>query len=177
MIIDVSDILKDVGASKEFEGNLVLEDMVYQGEKIGFLTPIAVSGRLTNVGELIMLNGRASVKLQLQCGSCTQPFDRMLEFSLEAKLDKTDDPEDPDIFVYEGNAIDLKDIVFEFFLLELPIRKLCSPECRGLCPYCGCNLNLEQCECEQNFAYREQYEVDSRLEVLKRVLSANGEEV
>ena len=177
MIIDVSDILKEIGASKDFAGTLDLKDMVYQGERIGFLTPVAVSGNLTNIGKLLLLNGRAVVKLQLQCGSCAQPFDRDLEFGLDAKLSKENVSDDPDIFVYDGDEVDLSDIVLEFLLLELPIRKRCRPDCKGLCPYCGCNLNFERCECEKNIAYEEEDDVDSRLEALKSVLSANGEEV
>jgi len=177
MIIDVSNILKEVGASKEFEGGLPLEDMIYQGEKIGFLTPVNVSGSITNVGEFLILNANANVKLQLQCSSCAQPFDSRLKFDLDAKLKKVEDPDDPDIFVYDGNSVDLRDIVLEYLLLALPIRKQCCQECKGLCPYCGCNLNEEQCNCELSLDYEEEYEVDSRLEALKNVLTVNGEEV
>jgi uncharacterized protein len=31
--------------------------------------------------------------------------------------------------------------------LEIPMKPLCSPECRGLCPRCGANLNTETCAC------------------------------
>lgn len=177
LIVDVSDILKEVGASKEFEGSLTLEDMVYQGEKIGFLSPVSVSGRITNVGKLLVLDAYASVKLLLQCGACTKPFGKELKFNFNARLNKVKDPDDPDIFLYEDEMVELEDIVREFLLLELPMRKRCSEECKGLCPYCGRDLNVEQCRCEHMLDHQEEHEVDSRLEALKSVLFANGEEV
>ena len=35
--------------------------------------------------------------------------------------------------------------------LNIPIKKLCSYECKGLCPVCGTNLNLTKCNCENQF--------------------------
>lgn len=36
-------------------------------------------------------------------------------------------------------------------IMEFPERFLCSSECKGLCPICGCNRNIEECNCEENF--------------------------
>jgi uncharacterized protein len=177
LIIDVSDILKEVGASKEFEGSLTLEDMVFQGEKIGFLSPVSLSGQITNVGKLLVLDAYASVKLLLQCGACTKPFAKELKFDFNARLNKFKDPDDPDIFLYENEMVELEDMVIEFLLLELPMRKRCSEECKGLCPYCGRDLNIEKCQCEYMLNQQQEHKVDFPLEVLKSVLSANGEEV
>ncbi|MDF2674142.1 MAG: hypothetical protein K0R09_2410, partial [Clostridiales bacterium] len=60
----------------------------------------------------------------------------------------------------EENSIDLKDMVMDNIILSMPIKFLCSPECRGLCPVCGKNLNKYQCNCNKN-------NVDPRLAVLK----------
>ncbi|MFO7154943.1 MAG: DUF177 domain-containing protein [Caldicoprobacter oshimai] len=177
LVIDVSDILKEKGSSKEFSGSQPLEDIIYQGERIGLLGPVSVSGHITNTGKLLVLDADAVAKLSLQCARCTKRYDKELEFSFTARLSKVGDPEDPDIFLYEGEVVDLKDIILEFLLLELPMRRQCSEECKGLCPYCGRDLNIEQCQCEENVEHQEERVVDPRLLALKKALFANGEEV
>jgi len=55
---------------------------------------------------------------------------------------------------------DLTDMVRQELLLALPMKPLCSEECKGLCPRCGVNLNIETCDCRVKG-------MDSRWEGLK----------
>lgn len=71
-------------------------------------------------------------------------------------------PEDDEYLIEEG-TIDLNVLVNDAVILNLPIKHLCSPECRGLCPYCGANLNRGDCGCRVE-------EIDPRLEVLRKLL-------
>jgi uncharacterized protein len=48
---------------------------------------------------------------------------------------------------YQGAEIDLTPLIREQILLSLPLRPLCTEECRGLCAGCGVNLNKEACRC------------------------------
>ena len=70
--------------------------------------------------------------------------------------------EDLNIAVFDGEGIELDDLVREELLLALPVNVLCREDCKGLCPQCGQDLNLGSCECEP--------EVDARLSVLKALL-------
>jgi|GEM_PF-237329 len=60
----------------------------------------------------------------------------------------------------QADAIDLTDAVFENLMLLLPMKKLCSEQCRGLCPECGANLNVAQCNCQAE-------KIDPRWEKLR----------
>ncbi len=177
LVIDVSDILKQKGSSKEFRGSQPLEDITYQGERIGLLGPVDVAGRITNTGKLLVLDADAVAKVSLQCSKCTKRYEKELKFNFTVRLSKIGDPEDPDVFLYEGEEVELKDIILEFLLLELPMRGQCREDCKGLCPYCGCDLNVEQCQCQEKVEYQEEHAVDPRLLALKKALSGNGEEV
>lgn len=42
------------------------------------------------------------------------------------------------------SVLRLEDVVREQVLLEVPFRPLCRPDCRGLCPRCGADLNAGQ---------------------------------
>jgi uncharacterized protein len=50
----------------------------------------------------------------------------------------------------------------EQFVLSLPAKVLCDFACKGLCPRCGANLNLEECGCVED-------EGDPRMAVFKNI--------
>ena len=57
-------------------------------------------------------------------------------------------PDDTEIGYYEKSGLLLEDVLREQVLLSLPDRALCKPDCKGLCPRCGQNLNQEACSCD-----------------------------
>ena len=67
---------------------------------------------------------------------------------------------------YSGDAIDLGQMMREQFYLALPMKPLCMPDCKGLCPICGKNRNRETCSCESTW-------VDPRFEVLRNLKKAD----
>jgi len=64
--------------------------------------------------------------------------------------------------VFEGDELDLTELVREQILLNLPEQTFCNPDCKGLCPKCGQNRNLIDCNCEEN-------ETDPRWAALKNL--------
>jgi uncharacterized protein len=57
--------------------------------------------------------------------------------------------QETEIGYYQGDSLLLEDVLREQVLLSLPVRTLCKPDCKGLCPRCGKNRNLEACSCEE----------------------------
>ncbi len=57
-----------------------------------------------------------------------------------------------EIGYYKGEGLELEDVLREQVLLAVPIKTVCRPDCKGLCPQCGKNLNNETCGCEQKAA-------------------------
>lgn len=173
MVVDISDILLEVGSSKDFEGNVIIEDIVYQGEDIRFKGPFYIKGNLVNGGETVVLNGHLDGVATLICGMCTEPYDYLVDYDIQVSLKSLPDKEDPDIYVYTDDLIDINEVIIREFLLRLPMKRRCSEECRGLCPYCGINLNEDECQCSD-----EDHEpIDSRLEVLKDLFDNRDREV
>jgi uncharacterized protein len=70
--------------------------------------------------------------------------------------------DDLDVSIYDGEKIDLTDLVREQILLDLPTQILCQEDCKGLCQKCGANLNEVNCNCEEN-------EIDPRWSALKNL--------
>jgi uncharacterized protein len=54
---------------------------------------------------------------------------------------------DSEIAFYEGDGVELNEILREQILLAMPIKTVCRDACKGLCPQCGKNLNIAECQC------------------------------
>lgn len=121
----------------------------------------------------VQIEGEVEVDLKPTCDRCLEPFDRHLSIPMEMNLSPVEETpdavpeeeveleaEDLNFAFYKGDAIDISDIVRELLVLEIPIRDLCSPTCKGLCPLCGQNLNHRSCSCRRETG-------DPRLAVLK----------
>jgi len=67
------------------------------------------------------------------------------------------------LIVPEDGYIDITDLSREYLLLDTPTAPLCKPDCAGLCPMCGENLNHGQCDCETDA-------IDPRMAKLKDLL-------
>jgi uncharacterized protein len=120
----------------------------------------------------VYLSAQCTLRLQTECAACLKEFELEVPvtFSLtlkprpqagsgmpdEMELSK----EDLEECFYEGDVIDLDEILREQIILALPMYPRCTPECRGLCPVCGVDLNKESCDCQKD-------DVDPRLAVLK----------
>lgn len=106
----------------------------------------------------IRLRGRYSGKFRLPCARCVEPVEIPLaaEFDLIYRPLGVDSgiPErsitapETEIGYYQEGSLLLEDVLREQVLLSLPVRTLCKPDCKGLCPRCGANRNSQPCSCE-----------------------------
>ena len=113
----------------------------------------------------IEISGRISGGVTLECSRCLEDFDQPVDLRLREHalwLDSEDiEPGDDyaeEYLVLDG-TMDLLPVLRDAICLSLPSRRICSDQCRGICPVCGVNLNLEQCGCTVE-------RVDSRLKPL-----------
>ena len=62
--------------------------------------------------------------------------------------EKSLDAGEAEMGFYEGDGLELNDVLREFILLALPMQKLCEENCKGICPVCGQNRNQNECRCQ-----------------------------
>jgi len=147
LFISISGILREEGSSLDFQGEQILEDIDFQGERVGFFAPINLKGTISNTNQMLLVQISLEGCIELQCGACAGMYEYNIGLSFEAVYRRFTDPEDPDIFTYQNDRIDFKDAVLEHILLDIPTRKRCMEDCKGICSGCGVDLNLDQCRC------------------------------
>ncbi len=106
----------------------------------------------------IRLRGRYAGRFKVPCARCIEP----VELPLAADFDlifrpigaDSDAPErsitadEAEIGYYQKDSLLLEDVLREQVVLQLPVRTLCKPDCKGLCPRCGANRNTQPCSCD-----------------------------
>jgi uncharacterized protein len=106
----------------------------------------------------IRLKGSFAGNFQVPCARCVEPVRIPLtaEFDLifrpaAADADPTErsiTAPETEIGYYQGDSLALEDVLREQVLLSLPVKTLCKPGCKGLCPRCGADRNSQPCSCD-----------------------------
>lgn len=136
--------------------------------------PTEVRGEIHRHRDEVELRGELKAKVEASCGRCLKPVllpvnsqfaERFVPaVSWRAEQQHELREEDLNLAVFDGEAIELDDLVREEILLAMPGQILCREDCKGLCPVCGIDRNASSCECEAR-------EVDSRWQGLKELES------
>lgn len=169
MRIDISEIRKQRNVPFSFhfceqlKGELP-EGMAYAGPADVRAVIVADSAGLTGEVDL-------QVPMRYRCSRCLCEFEQTLARRWEIKL-CADEPEDEAELaeawiLIEDEQIDLRATAEEAIILTAPFRPLCSPDCRGICPGCGAELNREKCRCRGE-------DIDPRWEKLKDFKAQEG---
>ena len=137
------------------------------GEDIRQKTPVHAAGRAELIRENrgaketvedIRLVGNLSALVELHCARCLEPVEHRVNESFDLLyrpqgVDRRGDEvsisrAETEIGYYQGEGVLLEDVLKEQILLALPVKQICRTDCKGLCPQCGRNLNVESCDCE-----------------------------
>lgn len=156
--------LKERGLRLEFETPAevfpVLRQMIDDGES-EFVGPVRVRVRAVRVGDWVEVEGSLDTTARLTCGRCLAEFVAPLggEFALtythgpDAETggaetqEKEIEASETELIYFRGEEIDLTEAVQEQVILALPLRALCTQDCKGLCAGCGADLNHGACTC------------------------------
>jgi uncharacterized protein len=134
--------------------------------------PLEVSGtaELNGAIQEIRVRGNLVGKVECTCDRCLDAMriDVSGEFDLFYRPAETewDAPEaglsadEAEVGFYEGAGLELSDVVREQVLLRLPMQHICQSGCKGICPICGRNRNVEPCGCHVE-------EIDERWQALR----------
>jgi uncharacterized protein len=128
------------------------------------LTDLTGTTLITRTPQGILIQADLHAALILECVRCLSPvyqvlhshFTELYAFSRRYMTEAG-------LMMPETGIIDLTPVLREYMLLEIPISPLCRPDCKGLCPVCGNNLNESTCQHNDDSG-------DQRLAALKDLL-------
>lgn len=87
-----------------------------------------------------------SAEITLECVRCLNEFDHNLNWNFtELYAFNSRSVSDSGLIIPEDAHIDLQPLIREYALLEIPLKPLCKPTCKGLCAVCGEDLNVRDC--------------------------------
>jgi uncharacterized protein len=148
------------------------EELVLDDEHARLVEPPEVAGRVTRKNGEVRLRGEIRTRAEVECDRCLKAVVVPVETSFDVTYLPADaeavsavgelQEEDLTVAVFDGESIDVDELVREQVLLGLPNRALCGEDCKGLCPVCGIDRNTECCACETA-------EVDPRWGALKDI--------
>ena len=139
------------------------------------IAPVELRLKIHKDHERFRLIGALSTILELACSRCAEPFALPVNASFDLRYlpqsantgdEREVEEDDLSEAFYKDDAIDLGQLIEEQLYLALPMKPLCKADCRGLCPNCGANLNVETCDCDVRWE-------DPRLAGLKALMNRN----
>ena len=141
-------------------------------ESARIVEPVQTQGKLRKGIAQVDVEGRITGAIETECTRCLASITHKIDVPLKAAFvteeNYTSEKEaelrrdDLDVSIYDGEKIDLTDLVREQILLDLPTQIPCKEDCKGLCQKCGANLNEVNCNCEEK-------ELDPRWSALKNL--------
>jgi len=117
--------------------------------------------RLSRNSRGILVQGHLETHVLTECVRCLTPFYYPVHLLLE-ELFSIPPHDDTPYAVDEAGNLDLAPLLREEAILALPMSALCRPDCAGLCPQCGQNLNEGHCHCQTE-------EIDPRFAILAQL--------
>ncbi len=122
------------------------------------VVPVKIEGRVRRRNTEVQLIGELHARAAVSCGRCLKPVELPVDVNFNERFVNAvswrDEEQheleavDLNLSVFDGDTIELDDLVKEEILLALPGHVLCSEDCQGLCPVCGIDRNTASCNCE-----------------------------
>lgn len=132
---------------------------------VTFPEPLHVVGQLVNQAGYITLKLDLKLPYQTHCARCLEDVSDVFSDVFEKTVSESStiqNTDSDDYLIIEDSKLDIASPVTEQVILDFPTKILCSDECLGLCPKCGCNLNQTKCGCVLK-------EPDPRFDVLRNL--------
>ena len=173
MFINLSEIFTSEGVTLEETYSLTDESVQASGQTYEAVTkePIRITAVHAAPGKAHIC-GSGVIGFDFTCDRClTQvPYKMALSFETDAYApDAVPEDADPDEQLFmEGCRLNVKTLIDSEIMMRWPTKVLCRPDCKGICPKCGKNLNAGSCECDS-------FVPDPRMAAIKDIFYANKE--
>jgi uncharacterized protein len=167
VIVNISSIREERGAAIPCAGLWEVNPADFEGLALEFQGPVVIRGKVTNTGSGFLLEAELNLDYQVSCDRCLDETRQTQKIDIKEEFVPGRDISDETVYGFSGDLIDLTECLRDQIILALPMKFLCSPECRGFCPKCGKNLNMEECHCSEET-------INHQFEAIKNLIFTEG---
>jgi uncharacterized protein len=141
--VEISELLGKPGSSRRIAFS---EEVPGLGLDVGRVRPLMdFDLRLDSLVEGVLVAGSVRGGYMFECIRCLKPFEQPFEVALSEILAYEDMPGAEEGYQVVGDHANLEPVIRDAVMLAMPLNPLCRPECKGLCPVCGTDLNADDC--------------------------------
>lgn len=173
MFVNLTDVLTNEGKVLPMQIETGITHVSAAGESYRVLKSTPVDFLFTNTGKgRARMEGKAAFTFALTCDRCLVPVEK------EITLDFTREVTAPDIGTgqsveeeqdfMDGYQLNVEDLLNSEIVTSWPMKILCKPDCKGICPICGRDLNTGMCDCDT-------FVPDPRMAAIKDIFEADKE--
>lgn len=174
MLINLADVFTSEGKDRKESVPFEPERISHMGNsyKIREKSPVDLSFINIGIGK-ILIQGEMRLVLEIPCDRCLQAVNVPLELKFEQEIFAPDlngqaESKDEQQGFMLGYELDVEAFVNSEILINMPVKVLCKPDCKGICRQCGHNLNEGECGCDT-------FVPDPRMAAIKDIFNAGKE--
>ena len=173
MFVNLTDMLTNEDRVVSMQAETEITEVSVGGEKYPVLASSPVSFVFTNIGKgRARIEGKADFVFSAGCDRCLKPVEESREICFTREVWAPDMAAEPSVYeeqpFMEGFQLNVEDLLISEIVTSWPMKILCKPDCKGICPTCGRDLNEGMCDCD-NFV------PDPRMAAIKDIFEADKE--
>jgi uncharacterized protein len=144
LVVDVADLRRHPGT--RFDVRTTVPALNVRMGDVGVTDgePVTVEIDIESLSDGLVATGTVRAHWRGSCRRCLEAADGDMLVELRELFRPSAAPED-EAFPIVDDQVDLRPVVTEVLVCDLPLAPLCGDDCRGLCPECGANRNLVDC--------------------------------
>lgn len=130
--------------SISIDGLELKEDIAYSKLSLGpedhginLTGDIGVKANFQKRGTELLVDISLKAPLECTCARCLAKIHDVFKKDFQVNYE-----------VKPGDVVEVDEDIRQELILSYPMKALCKPDCKGLCPNCGQNLNVGECECD-----------------------------
>jgi len=151
-LVNVATLLKEpIGSTRDYNFEDIADE---KGD-----SPVTGAIGMVRSQRGILVRANVTARFEMDCSRCLKPTDCTMAIAMDEEFLPSIDvssglplrtPRDGSVFVIDHNHIlDLGEAIYQYILMAVPMKPLCRPDCAGICPTCGANLNQGPCKCRE----------------------------
>lgn len=176
MLINLSDVFLSEGKKVTAAVPLEITSFISSLGEFPIIESNMAEFIFTNVGKnKAKVEGRAELTFETECNRCLKKvptklvltFDRVVA-SPDAAWEEDSEEKEDSLEHMEGCYFNVESFLYHEILVNWPTKILCQPDCKGICPICGKDKNIGECECDT-------FIPDPRMAAIKDIFNASKE--